>query len=325
MTDPHANVAGEPGETVDPARTTAPEHPLAPGLAVAEQPPAPRPPRAGSGARAARRLAALAAVRLLDAPAAAEEQLRRALVVGAGELAGRELAELRTQLVTAVAAQPGRDRDTARAAAAAAACWQPISPADSAHLWLVAGRAWHRAGRHAEAVTAFDRPLLTGPLRYPPGELAQVRAEFAESLNRLGRYRQAAWQFAEAARLLATIPAERHRHADLVWSSAVARECCGQESAALGLYLRAAGLWGEQDRIVPRARCLRAAAWLQLRGPQGRVRGPWWITVDVLMRELNRLVAENPAAHVVDELARTRAQFAQMCAQASRPGDQQPR
>ncbi|MFD6400364.1 hypothetical protein [Nocardia sp. NPDC060249] len=278
-----------------------------------------RPLAPGSGARAARRVAALAAARLADAPAAAEEQLRRALVVGAGELAGRELAAMRTQLVTAVAAQPGRDRDVARAAASAAACWQPISRADSVHLWLVAGRAWHRAGRHGEAVVAFDRPLLTGPVGYPPAELALVRAQFAESLNHVGRYRQAAWQFAEAARLIAGTPALRRRHADLVWSGAVARECCGQESEALGGYLRAAGLWGEQDKIVPRARCLRAAAWLQLRGPKGRVRGPWWVTIDVLLTELDRRVAAEPAAHLVEELKRTRAQFAQMCAQASGP------
>lgn len=226
---------------------------------------------------------------------------------------------MRTQLVTAVAAQSGRDRDVARAAASAAMCWHPISRADSAHLWLVAGRAWHRAGLHAEAVVAFDRPLLTGYAGYPPAELALVRAQFAESLNHLGRYRQAAWQFDEAARLIAGSPAQRSRHADLVWSAAVARECCGQESEALGGYLRAAGLWGEQNKIVPRARCLRAAAWLQLRGPQGRVRGPWWVTVVVLLAELDRLVAADPAAHLVEELKRTRAQFAQMCAQASAP------
>lgn len=273
----------------------------------------------GSGARAARRLADIAAARLADAPAAAEEQLRRALVVGFGEIGGRELAELRTRLVTAIAAQPGRDRDVARAAASAAACWYPLSAADSAHLWLVAGRAWHRAGKHVEAVTAFDRPLLSGVAGYPSGELALVRAEFAESLIRLGRHRQAAWQFTEAARLLAGSATQRHRHADLVWSAAVARECCGQESAALGGYLRAAGLWGELGKIVPRARCLRAAAWLQLRGPRGRVRGPWWVTIDVLMAELNDRLATDPGPHIADELDRTRAQFAQMCAQASGP------
>lgn len=261
----------------------------------------------------------IAAARLVDAPAAAEEQLRKALVVGAGELGGRELAAMRTQLVTAVAAQPGRDRDVARAAASAAACWQPISEADSVHLWLVAGRAWHRAGKYARAVAAFDRVLLTGPVDYPPAELALVRAQFAESLNHLGGYRQAAWQFAEAARLIAGSPAQRRHHADLLWSAAVARECCGQESEALGGYLRAAGLWGEQDMIVPRARCLRAAAWLQLRGPQGRARGPWWVTIRVLLAELDRRVADNPAVHLVEELKTTRAQFAQMCAQTSAP------
>ncbi|MFD3594729.1 hypothetical protein ACFWU5_18560 [Nocardia sp. NPDC058640] len=290
-------------------------------LDVAQCPPDVGPARLapGSGARAARRLAMIAAARLVDAPAAAEEQLRRALIVGAGELGGRELAAMRTQLVTAVAAQPGRDRDVARAAAVAAGCWHPISPADSVHLWLVAGRAWHRAGKHAEAVVAFDRPLLSGAAGYPPAELSLVRAQFGESLNHLGRYRQAAWQFTEAARLIAATPAKRRRHADLVWSAAVARECCGQESEALGGYLRAAGLWGEQDKIVPRARCLRAAAWLQLRGPQGQVRGPWWVTIDVLLAELNRRVDAEPAAHLVEELKRTRAQFAQMCAQTSAP------
>lgn len=271
----------------------------------------------GSGARVARRLAELAAVRLAEAPGAAEEQLRRALVVGYGELAPREQAQLRSRLVTAIAAQPDRDRDLARAAAAAAACWHPISAADAAHLWLVAGRAWHRAGEDAEAVTAFERVLLGGQVAYPPGELAQVRAEFAEALIRSRRYRQAAWQYTEAARLLARSPADRRRHADLVWSAAVARECCGQESAALGGYLRAAGLWGELGKIVPRARCLRAAAWLQLRGPHGRIRGPWWVTMNALLTELNQLHLADPAVHIATELDRTRGQFAQMCAQAA--------
>ncbi|MFC4127543.1 hypothetical protein [Nocardia rhizosphaerae] len=271
----------------------------------------------GSGAKVARRLAEIAAARLLDAPAAAEEQLRRALVVGYGELEPRERAQLRSRLVTAIAAQPGRDRDLAGAAAAAAACWQPISAADSAHLWLVAGRAWHRAGRHARAAAAFDRILFGVDVAYPRGELALVRSEFAESLLRLGRYRQAAWQFTEAARLLDGSAADRHQHADLVWSAAVARECCGQESAAIGGYLRAAGLWGELGKIVPRARCLRAAAWLQLRGPGGRIRGPWWLTIAVLLTELHQLIAVEPAAHLAEELDRTRGQFAQMCAQAS--------
>ncbi|MFC4372472.1 hypothetical protein ACFO5K_00030 [Nocardia halotolerans] len=265
-------------------------------------------------------MARLAAARLADAPVAAEEQLRRALVIGLGALGDRELAAMRTQLVTAIAAQPRRDPDLARAAVSAATCWHPISAADSAHLWIVAGRAWHRAGEHAEAVSAFDRPLLGGHSNYPPGELAQVRAEYAESLNHLGRYRQAAWQFTEAARLLASPTADRHRHADLVWSAAVARECCGQEPEALGGYLRAAALWGEQGKIVARARCLRAAAWLQLRGPRGRTRGPWWMTLDVLLAELHRHVAADPAAHVTQELRRTRAQLAQMCAQASGSG-----
>ncbi|MDO3649620.1 hypothetical protein [Nocardia mangyaensis] len=274
-------------------------------------------PCSGSGARAARRLAELAALRLIDAPAAAEEQLRRALVVGGGELRGRELAVLHTQLVTAVAAQPGRDRDVARAAATAAECWRPISAADSVHLRLVAGRAWHRAGRHAEAVAALDLPLLNAETGYPPRELAQVRAEFAESLIRLGRYRQAAWQFTEAARLLAGSSTDRHRHADLVWSAAVTRECCGQEAEALGGYLCAADLWGDQDKIVPRSQCLRAAAWLQLRGESNRVRGQWWVTVEALLAELDRCVTADPAAHLVEELERTRSQYTQMCEQAT--------
>lgn len=284
-----------------------------------QEPPEAGPPALpnGSGARVARRLAEIAATRLADAPEAAEEQLRRALVAGYGELDAREEAQLRTRLTTAVAAQPGRDADLARAAAAAAACWQPISAADAAYLRLVEGRAWHRAGKHAEAVAAFERTLLGAEVAYPPGELARVRTEFAESLIRLRRYRQAAWQFSEAARVLAGSPADRRRHADLVWSAAVARECCGQESAALGGYLRAAGLWGELGKIVPRARCLRAAAWLQLRGPGGRIRGPWWVTMGVLRTELEQLYAADPAAHIAEELDRTRAQFAQMCAQTA--------
>lgn len=272
-------------------------------------------------AEVARRLAGIAATRLVDAPAAAEEQLRRALIAGTG-LDARERAALHTQLVTAVAAQPGRDQDVARAAAAAAECWQPISAADAVHLWLVAGRAWHRVGHHAEAVAALDRPLLSAHIGYPPGELAQVRAEFAESLIRLGRYRQAAWQFTEAARLLAGSATDRHRHADLVWSAAVTRECCGQEPEAVAGYLRAAGLWADQDKIVPRAQCLRAAAWLQLRGDPAKVGGPWRTTVEDLLAELDGRLGADPAAHLVEERDRTRDQYARMCEQAAGEQDE---
>ncbi|GGK63835.1 hypothetical protein GCM10011591_40130 [Nocardia camponoti] len=254
---------------------------------------------------------------LISEPARAVDVLTEAIGLGVLEL--RETALLRSQVVGAVAASGGPPTELAQAATAAALAWHDLSAADCAHQWVVAGRAWHRAGAHADAVAALERPLSGPDLAYPDSELARVRAEFAESLNQLGRYRQAAWQFTEAARLVVGSGADRRRHADWVWSAAVARECCGQETAALGGYLRAAGLWGELGKIVPRARCLRAAAWLQLRGPNGRIRGPWWLTIDVLLVELNEHIARVPGPHLAEELKRTRNQFAQMCSQASGP------
>ncbi|MFF0541905.1 hypothetical protein ACFYTF_03625 [Nocardia thailandica] len=212
------------------------------------------------GVQVARKLARLAAVRAAEAPAAAEVQLRRALLIGSCGASPRELALLRAQLVGVIAGQAGREADAAEAALAAARAWRPISAADTAHYTVVAARALRRAGRHAEAVAAFEKPLLGTRTPYTGAQLSAVRAEYADSMRRLGRHRDAAWQFTEAARLIAGRADDRHRHAELVWAAATAREQCGQLEAAVAGYVRAGVLWDQLDLQGPRERCLSAAA-----------------------------------------------------------------
>lgn len=208
-------------------------------------------------------LADLAATHLLDDPGPAERHLRRALLIGDGTLPAEHLARLGSQLVMVVAGQSGRERELADVALRAAARWEGISAADASHLSFVAARAYHRAGRHAAAAAQFERSLAAGSAPYPDIEMALLRGQYGKSLKLLGRYRAAAGQFIEAARLVRDVPGRSELRAELAWSAASALDTCGEDDRAYTAYLHAAELWGELDRVGPRIRCLRAAAWLQ--------------------------------------------------------------
>lgn len=147
-------------------------------------------------------LADLAATHLLDDPGPAERHLRRALLIGDGTLPAEHLARLGSQLVMVVAGQSGRERELADVALRAAARWEGISAADASHLSFVAARAYHRAGRHEQAAAQFERSLAAGSAPYPDIEMAVLRGQYGKSLKLLGRYRAAAEQFVEAARLV---------------------------------------------------------------------------------------------------------------------------
>lgn len=257
-------------------------------------------------------LAELAAVRLVDYPQDAEQYLRQALSIGATALPAEHLARLSSQLVMALSGQRGREYELADAALTAAARWEPISPADAIHLTFVAARALHRAGRHGEAAALFEQPLAAGEMPYPPAEMALVRRQYGESLRKLNRFRDAAQQFAEGARLVHNDPDRVELEADLAWSAASVLDFCGEDEQAVAAFLRAAHLWGGLGRIGPRAKCLRSAAWLQLYGSGSASDRPWLATMRALLTELEELAETAPSGEVATELLNTRSQLADM-------------
>jgi tetratricopeptide (TPR) repeat protein len=263
-------------------------------------------------AEAARQLAELAAVRLVDCPEDAEQYLRQALSIGANALPAEHLARLSSQLVMTLSGQRGREFELADAALTAAARWEPISAADAVHLTFVAARAFHRAGRHGEAAALFEQPLAAGEMPYPPAEMAVVRRQYGESLRKLNRFRDAAQQFVEGARLVHNDPDRVELEAELAWSAASVLDFCGEDAQAVAAFQRAARLWGELGRIGPRAKCLRSAAWLQLYGSGMATDRPWLATMRALLEELEELAETAPSAEVSTELLNTRSQLADM-------------
>ncbi|TQM25628.1 hypothetical protein [Nocardia bhagyanarayanae] len=261
----------------------------------------------------AERLAELAAARLLDAPAEAEEYLRKALALGAGALPAETLARWHAQLVMVLSGRPGRELELAETALHAAARWGGVSDAGAVHLTFVAARALHRAGRHAEAVELFEPPLATGSEPYPAAEMAVLRGQFGKSLRVTGRYRDAGEQFLEAARLIRGDRARAELQAELVWSAASALDAGGAEDQARLAYLRAAQLWGELDRIGPRSRCLRSAAWLRYWSADSETeREDGIAALGEVLAELEALAQHEPSAQVSLELEYTRNQLADM-------------
>ncbi|MFX0579610.1 hypothetical protein [Nocardia nepalensis] len=260
----------------------------------------------------ARQLAELAAVRLVDYPEDAEQYLRQALSIGANALPAEHLARLSSQLVMALSGQRGREFELADAALTAAARWEPISAADAVHLTFVAARAFHRAGRHGEAAALFEQPLAAGEMPYPPAEMAVVRRQYGESLRKLNRFRDAAQQFVEGARLVHNDPDRVELEAELAWSAASMLDFCGEDAQAVAAFQRAARLWGDLGRIGPRAKCLRSAAWLQLYGSGMEADRPWLATMRALLEELEELAETAPSAEVNTELLNTRSQLADM-------------
>lgn len=254
------------------------------------------------------RLAELGTAELSVDPAAAEGHLRQALAIGVSVLPAEHLARLSSQLVIALAGQPGRELDLADAAVRAGARWEGLSEPDLLHHTVIAARAFHRAGRHGEAVALFEE-ALAAQVPYPAAELATVRAQFGASLRALHRYEEAARQFAEGARLVEHDPERRALHAELAWSVATTLDYCERPEAALAAYLRAAALFGELGEVVPRARCVRSAAWFQLWGYGSEQDRSWFAAMRAMIAELEQAPS---SAEVSEELAETRRQLDEM-------------
>ncbi|MGN2640849.1 hypothetical protein ACTD5D_32695 [Nocardia takedensis] len=269
-------------------------------------------PVAGESERAAEAMALAeeAATHLLDDPALAEKQLRRALALGVRALPPEHLARLGSQLVMVMSGQSGREEELADAALHAAARWDGISDADATHLTFVAARAFHRAGRHGEAAALFEQPLAAGNTPYPDTEMAVLRSQYGRSLGLLGRHRDAARQFVEAAALVQHRPDRLPLRAELAASAATALDACGADDQARAAYLRAAELWGELDQIAARARCLRSAAWLQFWRDSATSDEQGALTT--LRDLLAELEARDQTPEVAGELAQTRRQLANM-------------
>ncbi|WP_067665236.1 hypothetical protein [Nocardia miyunensis] len=278
----------------------------------------------------AEQLAEWAVARLSVDPAGAEQRLRRALEAGASVLPAEQLARLSSLLVTAISGQRGRESALADAALVAAWRWEPLSAADALHHTLVAARAYHRADRHGEAVALFEQPLSlesdssgqSSPdtsIPYPPTEIALIRRQFGESLNALNRYRDAAAQFAEALRLIENDPQQRELTAELVHAEAAALSVCGRDADALAGYLRAGDLFAALGRIGPRARSVRAAAWLQFWGAESIAASPrvGLATMRTLLEDLERLARTASASEVRGELLHTRRQLDTMREEAN--------
>jgi len=270
-------------------------------------------------AAAAQRLSESAAARLALDPAAAEQQLRRVLEAGAGVLSPEQLARQSSLLVTAISAQSGREPALADAALTAAWRWEGLSVADAVHHTLVAARACHRAGRHGEAAALFEQPLsLEQPvpgteIPYPPAEIAVIRRQFGESLKAVNRYPDAAAQFTEGARLIGADPRQPELTADLVHAAAAALSLCGRDDDALAAQLRAADLYAALDRVAARARCLRAAAWLQFWGKSGAPAQLQGLrTMRALLADLQELDETESTPEVRAELLQTRRQLETM-------------
>ncbi|MQY20767.1 hypothetical protein [Nocardia macrotermitis] len=278
----------------------------------------------------AERLAEWAVARLAVDPAGAEQRLRRALEAGASVLPAEQLARLSSLLVTAISGQRGRESALADAALVAAWRWEPLSAADSVHHTLVAARAYHRAERHAEAAALFEQPLapVSGSsgqfvpgsvIPYPPAEIALIRRQFGESLNALNRYRDAAAQFAEAARLIDADPQQRELTAELVHAEAAALSVSGRDADALVGYLRAADLFAALERVGPRARSLRSAAWLQFWGGESvtSAQRVGLATMRALLEDLERLAHTAASPEIRGELLQTRRQLDTMREEAN--------
>ncbi|VFB01938.1 hypothetical protein [Nocardia cyriacigeorgica] len=268
----------------------------------------------------ATRLIEAATARLNTDPAAAETQLRRALVLGSGVLTREDLARLNSLLVSALAGQPGREADLADAALYAAARWSGLSEADAAHHSCVAARAFHRAGQHGPAAALFDQVVSDPDLGYPASELAVIGAQYGASLSELGRPDEAARQYVSAANLIEHLPGHDELRAELAEAAAEALARAGRNSEARAAYLRAAQLWGDLGRIGARADCLRRIAWMQTWDADADSESPAWLaTIDALIAELSAGLDQSPppesAAELAAELESAREQRTQMRAE----------
>ncbi|MGI5491301.1 hypothetical protein [Microtetraspora malaysiensis] len=275
---------------------------------------------AGASWHAVDPLHMLAGITLDEDPKEAEKLAGQAIEHGGTLLAPDQAAQLSSLIVDAISRQPERELDLVGAALAAAARWQGISEPDTLHNTFTAARAYHALDRPAEAAALFEEVLPKVEIPYAPPMVAMTRAQFGECLRELGRHRDAAEQFVEAARLVQDDPDNARTHAELAWSAALALEYAEETPQALAAYRRAAELWGDLGEVVPRVRCLRSAAWLihweDAPGDSGDnvdpMERPGPVAMRAVLAELESLAEQDASEEVMAELATTREQLEYM-------------
>ncbi|WP_182903885.1 hypothetical protein [Microbispora sp. H10830] len=247
-------------------------------------------------------------------PKSAEGHVSTALEHGGDLLPAGEAAELSSLLVEALTRQPGRELDVVGAALAAAARWDGLSEPDTLHNTFAAARAYHVLDRHGEAAALFEEVMPRVEVPYEGEAVARTRAQYGRSLAELGRHPEAAEQFVMAARLVQDDPDAKELHAELAWSAAEALQFAGRPDEALPAFRRAARLWGDVGMIVPRVRCLRAAAWLMdwTGGDTAEdvdTEPPGVTAMRAVLAELESLAGAEPSEEAAAELAETRRQL----------------
>jgi tetratricopeptide (TPR) repeat protein len=245
-------------------------------------------------------------------PQAAERLAGDAVRDGAAEFGPRDLAPLSSLIAVAISRQPGREADFAAASLAAAARWDGISAPDTLHNTFNAARAYHRLGRHGEAAALFAQAISEVDVPYDARGVAMTRDEYGRSLNAIGRHREAAEQFLEAARLIADDQENKPAHAAVAGLAAEALRRSGQYAEARPVFLRTAELFAALGDPVQRVRCLRSAAWLDVASapdqPPGAER-PRVSAMRSVLADLETATAEGDDADLAKELEVTRAQL----------------
>ncbi len=219
---------------------------------------------AGEPWKAASTAGVLAQLALYDGDAAAAEELARAAIRdGDASLPPPRAAGLRALLADALSAQPGRETDLVEAALTAAERWDGLSEPDAVHQTFQAARGYSRLGRHGEAASLFAEVMPRVEIPYEAAVIAMTRDQYGNSLRALERHGEAAEQFLQAAALIREDPASTGPVAHLADLAADSLQRSGQDQQAVAAYRWAGELYAGLGDVPGRARCLRAAAWLE--------------------------------------------------------------
>ena len=278
---------------------------------------------AGEPWQAAATAAVLAQAALYEGDAPAAEALaQEAIDHGDAVLPPPRAAGLRALLADTLSAQPGRETDLVEAALTAAAHWDGLSEADAVHQTFQAARGYSRLGRHGEAASLFAEVIARVELPYEAAVIAMTRDQYGNSLRALDRHGEAAEQFLQAATLIRDDPDSAGPVAHLADLAADSLQRSGQDGQALPVYRWAGELYAGLGDVASRARCLRAAAWLEFRAGAGDETAQAGIrTMAALVAELTQLEALAPDDDgagnpgFAGELAVTRAELDEMHAE----------
>lgn len=211
--------------------------------------------------------------------AGAERYLRDAERHG-GDLLDKGLAgHLESLLAEVYLRQGGHDAEVVEYALRAAARLDGHAPLDAARARLLAGMAFHRGDRHAEAAGVLEAALDDIEEHGGEGDQVQVQRLYGLSLAGLGEYRESARALLRAAGIAAGWP-DQTTHALLAHDAAGSLEHAGLVDEAERAYARAGLLWRDLHRTGAYVRSTRARAWLAVRHDE-----PDWAAARALMEQ----------------------------------------